>query len=151
MGVKERQVMSDRIWTFYQQNDLKSTVRHFAAEGEKPNTIRLIIRRCLRTGTSVFAPKTGRKRSVATPEVVKRVSKKLVNKNMSERVVAVEEDISSGTVHNIKKRLDIKTRKCRKIPKMDPKQQIKAKTNARKLRKKLANKVVVMDDETCDG
>ena len=65
----QRQVITNQVLHFYEENGMKETVRHFWAIGEKRNTIYSIINRFLRSGTSVFKPITGRKTSVATPGV----------------------------------------------------------------------------------
>ncbi len=71
MKVSERQVMAKRVLQFYKRNGRKATFSHFTAEGEKKGTIYAIISRYLITGRTEFASKTGRPRSVATPEVSK--------------------------------------------------------------------------------
>jgi len=153
MKVIERQVIAKRILQFYDKYGVKETVRHFAADGEKPNTIRSIIRRYLRTGTSEFRPKPGRSRTVATPKVTNAVKRKLMNKCQPERSVAKDLCISQTTVHNIKTRLKIKTNKCSIAPKYTQNQLKRAKTNSRKVYRKALNKILVIDDETyvtCD-
>ena len=148
MRVSERQVIAHRVLQYYQKHGMKETVRHFAEEEEKPNTIRVIINRCLRTGSSEFKPKPGRSRTVATPEVVKAVKKKLINRNTSERVVAKEVGISDTTVHRIKSEHNIKTHKCIETPSYENDQADRAQNLCRKLYRKSSKKVFILDDET---
>ena len=117
MKVIERQVIAKMVAQTYDQNGRTETVRHFRALGQKPNTIRAIIRRYIKTGSYECMPKSCRKRSVATPKVTNDVKRKLLNSNKSEQRVADEVKISRSTVHNIKRRLNIRTNKCTETPK----------------------------------
>jgi len=156
MNLSKRQVIAERVVHFYQNfaDYCKSkTWNHFKVEGEKKPTIYRIIKNFETTGTHVFRPKTGRKPSVSTPSVVKKVSKMVTNSNISEQEIANKLKISQKTVNRIKSKNDIKTRKCKTGPKYLKDQKRRAKTNSRKLYRKTIGKVLIIDDETyvtCD-
>jgi transposase len=91
MNVIESQVIADRVVYFYTKiaNYKKAiTVEHFVSEGIKQRRIYYILERYESTGSSKFKPKTGRKRTVTTPQVTKKVIKYFKNSNMSVREVA---------------------------------------------------------------
>ena len=151
MRVFERQTIAKLVVQFYTNFAKFSkalTVKHFLPMGEKANTIYKILERYDRTGSPDFKPKTGRKRTVATPAVTRKVVRKLKNSNRSERETARELQIPKSTVHLIKKREGLRTGKCVKAPKMSEDQQKRCKTNARKVLTQSAHKILILDDET---
>jgi hypothetical protein len=143
-----RELMCKKILQFYKENGKLGTVRHFLAEGEKRSTIYRIIKRYETEGIEELKRGSGRKAWVATPEVVKKVKRQLVNTNRSVREVGRKVGIHWTTVQKIKERYEIKTNKCPKIPKYTESQRKRVKTNCRKLYRMLGTKVVVIDDET---
>jgi hypothetical protein len=151
MTVSERQVVAKSVVHFYSKicnfNKVQ-TVKHFLAQGEKRSTIYEIIKRFDSSGSYKFRPKTGRKRSVATEKVTKKVVNLMKNSNRSERNTARKLEISKTTVHSIKERVGLKTNKCRTVPKNTKEQQNRAKTHSRKILEISANKVLILDDET---
>jgi DNA invertase Pin-like site-specific DNA recombinase len=109
------------------------TVKHNVFEGIKQRRIYYILERYESIGSSKFKPKTGRKRTVATPQVTKKVIKYFKNSNMSVREVVGKLKKSKTTVHNIKQRNGIKSNKRTVVPKYSEKQKKLAKTNCRKI------------------
>jgi len=108
MRVSERQAIADRIVQFYVE---KANMNKFETNTLRSRAIRdtlySIIRRYESTGNSRFRPKTGRKVTVDTPEVVKKVMKALVNTNRSLREVANKLGISKSYVFDIKEKKGI--------------------------------------------
>lgn len=151
MRVIERQTIAKLVIQYYTQKAIfnkRKTVQHFREQGEKGNTIYSIIKRFEKTGSYEFRPKSGRKRRVSTPEMIRKVIKNMINTNRSVRQTAKKLNINRGTVQVIKKREGIRTEKCKTVPKMTELQQKTAKTNSRKILQKSANKVLILDDET---
>ena len=147
----ERQTICKLVVQFYTQIadfDKKRTVDHFRALGEKSDTVYKIIRRFERTGSYEFKQIPKRLRPVATPQMVRKVTKFLVNTNHSVRQTALKLKIPKSTVQDIKKREGIQTHKCKTVPKMSEYQQKMAKINSRKILSQSANKVLILDDET---
>ena len=149
----ERQLTASRIINYYiSLNDehsfrLKKTVRHFAEEGELSNTVYAVIRRYRKTGTDVYKPIGGSKRTVSTPEVTQKVVEMLNNTNTSVRECSVNLNLPKTTVQNIKKREGIKTYKCEITPKYTISQQTRAQKNCRKINRLATKKIIVIDDE----
>ena len=148
-----RQMIANRIVQYFEKYGKTETVKHFVDEGENRVTVYEIIKRYQRTGTSKFAPKSGRPRSVTTGRVTKAVKYKLLNKNATERGVAAQLGLPKSTVHYIKVRENIMTNKCTITPNYKKNQSNRGKTNSRKVYRKSIGKVLILDDETyvtCD-
>ena len=151
MKASERQLIAKTVVHFYSNIanfNKRETVRHFVAQGEHRVTIYRIIRRYEKKGTYEYEPKTGRKRTVASKIISKRVVNHLKNTNRSVRETALKFKISKSTIQNIKQREGVKTYKCVKASKMTEDQQKRAKINSRKILVKSAHKILVLDDET---
>jgi hypothetical protein len=151
MNVIESQVIADRVVHFYANiaNYKKAiTVKHFVSEGIKQRRIYYILERYESTGSSKFKLKTGRKRTVATPQVIKKVIKYFKNSNMSVREVVGKLKKPKTTVHNIKQRNGIKSNKCTVVPKYTEKQKKLAKTNCRIIYRESTYQILIIDDET---
>jgi transposase len=151
MNLIERQVIANRVVQYYRTRGRfkkNFTVKHFEDEGINRRTIYRIINRFESTGSSMFRPITGRKRSVSTPKNIKKVVKLLNFSNKSIREVANKVMIPKSTVQRIKENYGIRTRRCRTVPKYTVDQQNRAKTNCRKIYRKSLNKVLILDDET---
>ena len=69
---------------------------------------------------------------MATPENVRKVRKILENKNKSVRRGS-RGRLFRGLVHDIQRQLGLKSRKWQNCPKYSESQQIRAKTNCRKI------------------
>jgi hypothetical protein len=134
--------------------DRKQTVSHFVKEGYLDNTIRLIIRRYVKRGSIEYLKINGRTPTVCVPNNIAAVNKKFAkDRNTSIRIVADQVDISKSSVGRIKRNiLGMKGYSVKTIPKYNPDQERRAKTNCRKLAEKRyslkSGKVLIMDDET---
>lgn len=151
MKVSERQVIAKRVLHFYSEICNKSkveTVKHFLKEGLKRRTIYEIINRFNTRGTTDFAPKTGRPPTVSTPKMVKNVTKKLLNTNLSEHKIASQLKTSQTIVNRIKNKNNIKTNKCITASKYSGNQSPRAKTYCREIYRKSIHKSLIIDDES---
>ena len=151
MKVTERQTIAKLVVQFYVKTakfDKSLTVKHFHQMNENKNTIYKIIQRFEKTGSADFKRKTGRKRTVSTPRVARKVVKKMLNSNASVRKTAREVGLPKSTVQLIKQREGLKTNKCPKAPKLTENQIKRAKTNSRKILRQSANKILILDDKT---
>ena len=151
MTLAERQELCKQVVHFYSKiaNFNKfETVSHFKKQGFKSQRLYYILRRYEYSGSHEFKRQFGPKPRVATPEMVRNVKRQLINSSKSIRDVATTLGISKSRVFYIKKMLGIKTKKCLKHPKYAQKQEIKAKTNCRKIYRRSIGKVLILDDET---
>ena len=156
MTLIERQQVAKQVVQFYTEisNFNKfETVSHFKKQGLKTQNLYKILRRYEETGTHEFKRKSGRKVTVATPEMINKVKKRLVNTQNTIRDTARTLGISKTRVQDIKIMMEIKTKKCQKIPKYTIRQEKRAKTNCRKIYRRSIGKVLILDDESyvkCD-
>ena len=151
MKRSEQQLLAKRIIKYYENNANRvqsETVRHFVAEGYVRQSVSKVIKRYRNTGTVEYKRRYSWKRSVATPDITRKVVQMLVNTRMTVRTCARRLGLSKSTVQVIKVRENIKTKKCQKVPKYRKDQDIRAKKNSRKLTRLATKKIVVMDDET---
>ena len=142
----------------YHENTAKfnkfRTVRHFAEEGIKPNTIYHILTRFNTTGKSSYEKLSGRPKSQRSKKLetsIKKIYK--ADPNISERTAANRLGISQSYLHEIKvDRLGIKSHVCRSAPRYENNQKQRVKTSLRKIAEKKApknsGKIIVLDDET---
>ena len=147
----ERQELSKQVVHFYSKiaNFNKfETVSHFRRQGFKTGRLYYILSRYEKTGTHELRPHTGRKVKVATPQMIRKVKKHLENTTNTIRDTAKTLGLSKSRVQEIKQMIGIKTKKCQKFPKYSKSQEMRAKTNCRKIYRRSIGKILVLDDET---
>ena len=120
MKRSEQQLLAKRIIKYYENNANRvqwETVRHFVAEGYVRQSVSKVIKRYRNTGTVEYKRRYSWKRSVAKPDITRKVVQMLVNTRMTVRTCARRLGLSKSTVQVIKVRENIKTKKCQKVPK----------------------------------
>ena len=150
-SLAERQHLAKRVVHFYENianRQTHPTVQHFVGEGYKQRALYYIIKRYLKKGSASFELKSGRRVTVSTPEIIRKVKRYLNHKRTSLSFVAKKVGVSVNTVFRIKKRIGLKTKKCRNVPKYTTGQARRAKTNCRKVYRLSIGKVLILDDET---
>ena len=126
MTLAERQEVAKQIVHFYAKiaNFNKyETVSHFKKQGFKSRRLYYILRCYDDSGTHEFKRKFGPKPKVATPEMTRKVQNLLVNTSNTIRDTAKALGIPKSTVFDIKRKLGINTKKCKKHPKYTQKQE----------------------------
>ena len=149
--VTERQTIAKLVVQFYMKTakfDKSMTVKQFQQMNENKSTIYKIIQRFERTDFVDFKPKTGRKRTVATPRLTRKVIEKMLNSNASVRKTARDVGLPKSTVQLIKQMEGLMTKKCPKEQKLSENQIKRAKPNSRKVLRQSADKILILDDET---
>lgn len=144
-----------RIIQFFLNNnqDRKSTIKHFEDEGCKKRTIQQVLKRYADTGKVEYSKNSGPQPSVLTAKQLKKIKNHYIRKpNTSERSTASKFKISKTSVVNAKKKLRIKSRKKVPGPKYVKDQKERAERSLRRLYKLSVpsggEKFFVMDDET---
>jgi hypothetical protein len=153
----ERQAFAKRVVHFYVNisnfnKDL--TVKHFLSEGYRRSTLYAIIKRYEVSGTADFKPLPGRKRSVSTDKMTKKMIKLFESEPItSVRNASLRLNIKKSTLSDMKLRSGIMSAKCQTAPKYTKDQLKRTKTNCRKLYRSSIHKTLILDDETyvmCD-
>ena len=130
--VLERQLIANRVAHFYSEianYNKVETVNHFIKEGLKRRTIYDILKRFETYGTSDFKKKTDRKSVKTTRAMKNRIVKLFTNSNWSKRKIANQVKTQNTIVRRIKIHNNIKTNKCKYIPKYTDNQLKRAKYN----------------------
>ena len=132
----QNQDFANRVVHFFTSADknIKRTVSHFASEGRAPQVIRRIINRFLTHGTTQYKKLKGRPLIQSSTRNIRKVKSKFdKNPNTSVRLVAKQLNLPKSTVSHIKlKKLGMKARVRRAVPKQTQEQEARSKTSDRK-------------------
>lgn len=155
MSRQKFQFQADAICKFFQDKnyDKKLTLQHFKEQNIPARTIHKVIKRYVETGTSEYKQIPGRKPTVNTTSLQKRVLNKIKrNPSVSQRKLAVDLGTNQTAILRAEKKLGVKSKKKRKAPLYKEQQLPRIKIGAKKLyRKHLPSgggHFFVMDDET---
>src|SRR5262249_49165684 len=126
------------------------TARHFGEEGKSERSIYRILARYEETKTANYKKIPGRDPKISSEQAKDDVQGLFErDPNTSVRNAATSLGMKKSTVSYIKvKKLGIKARTKKRVPKYTGNQEQRAKTGLRKIYEKCKHKVLVIDDET---
>jgi hypothetical protein len=153
MKTKETEAFAKLVCQYYEDIAIfnkKKTVDYFIQQGKSKSTIYHILQRYEQTGQSEYKPNTGRTPSKLTLKALSLIQKTFIkNPNISLRQASKKLNIAKSTLSDGKvKKLGIKGRVKRKVPKYSTGQEKRAKKGCRYVYEKSLRKILIEDDET---